>query len=82
MAFTECKGRFEAFIESSWLGPAFPEFHIYLSQISAKHSPVRHPLQPLQEQGVSENMNTFVQIEQWDHGVVFIPISVVPADTS
>lgn len=62
--YIECKGRFEAFMESSWLGPAFPEFHIYLNQIRAKHSPVRHPLQPLEQQGFLENMNTFVQIKR------------------
>ena len=79
MAFTECKGRFEAFMESSWLGPAFPKFHIYLNQIRAKRSPFT---QPLEQRGVLENMNTFVQIKHWDQEVVFTPVSIVPPDTS
>lgn len=69
-------------MEASWLGPAFPKFHIYLNQIRAEHSPVRHPLQPREQQGFLENMNAFVQIKHWDHEVVFIPVTIVPADQS
>lgn len=48
-------------MEASWLVPAFPEFHIYLNQIRATHSPA-DKLQPVEQKEVLENMQTFRHI--------------------
>lgn len=66
-------------MESSWLGPTFPKFHIYLNQIRAKRRPVKHPLQPGEQQ--EHFMNTFVQIEHRGHKVLFIPVCITPGDS-